>query len=181
MAEWYYAQKGTRNGPVTKEEIEGLIKDGTLDGDSELWREGMSDWTSLKQTELKSALVAPPPLKGDAVSGTVVWLLAFAPFIGTILEFSIAHNRYQDDLLAQIAVYNGDYFYVTILLNVVLCVIDNGILKKAGYRSNKLTGWVWLVPVYLYQRGNVTNTGKGYFWAWIAVFILSMLISTGQI
>lgn len=42
--EWFYAKNGQQLGPVSSQEIESLIKDGTISADSLVWREGMAEW-----------------------------------------------------------------------------------------------------------------------------------------
>ena len=57
---WWYAQDGSKHGPVPKEEIERLIDQGVITSDTLLWSEGREKWETL------SALQAPqpPPLPG---------------------------------------------------------------------------------------------------------------------
>lgn len=41
---WYYAVGQTQQGPVTEEQLQALVKDGVVTGDTMVWREGMADW-----------------------------------------------------------------------------------------------------------------------------------------
>ncbi len=181
MTEWHYAEKGLRKGPVPKEKIQELLSEGLLDNESKLWKEGMADWLSLKDTEFKVNIVTPPPLYGESVSNTIVWILAFAPIIGTFLEFIYAGTQYDNSIDVHYAVTNGDYFYISLGLNVALCVMDETMLRLAGHKTKKLTWWIWLVPVYLFQRAKVTKTGLGYFWTWIGMMAVAALITFGVI
>ena len=45
MKEWYYVLKGKRTGPVSDDEIQEFLDDGTITPDTKIWKEGMSDWT----------------------------------------------------------------------------------------------------------------------------------------
>lgn len=49
-------------GPVPKEEITRLLEKGEANRNSQVWREGMPDWTELEQTELGSLIREEPPL-----------------------------------------------------------------------------------------------------------------------
>ena len=44
MDEWYYAKDGQQLGPVSKEQVESFLADGTISGDSLVWKDGMGDW-----------------------------------------------------------------------------------------------------------------------------------------
>lgn len=51
---WYYAVGSQQQGPVTEDQLQGLIKDGVVTGDTLVWREGMANW-------LPYRTVAPAP------------------------------------------------------------------------------------------------------------------------
>ena len=89
---WYYEQNGQRLGPVPESNIMGLIQSGILTRESSVWKSGLADWQKIEDTELRAHLNnnVPPPLPARNVSNTVVWVLAFAPIIGLILEYIIA-------------------------------------------------------------------------------------------
>lgn len=42
--QWYYAIKDQRQGPIAEAEFEQLVSDGTITGDTLVWREGMTGW-----------------------------------------------------------------------------------------------------------------------------------------
>ena len=66
MAKWYYVQDGDRQGPVGEEGIASLLKDGTLDQDSYVWKKGMKDWAHLSTVaELAHLLSAGPVAEDD--------------------------------------------------------------------------------------------------------------------
>lgn len=62
MKNWYYAQNGTRQGPVDADTIKRLFESGEIKADDLVWDEGMPDW--VKASTVLSA--APPPLGGAA-------------------------------------------------------------------------------------------------------------------
>ena len=48
--QWYYAKNNQQSGPVTTEELKGLLANGTLDESKDLvWREGMPNWVAADQ------------------------------------------------------------------------------------------------------------------------------------
>lgn len=44
--QWYYTQDNDRCGPVSEEQLRGLVASGTLQPTDLVWRDGMIDWTS---------------------------------------------------------------------------------------------------------------------------------------
>lgn len=42
--DWYYAINNERKGPVTSEQLAKLVAEGTVDGETKVWRQGMPDW-----------------------------------------------------------------------------------------------------------------------------------------
>ena len=174
---WFYEKDGKRHGEVSASEIRLLVKTNQIGRKNLLWRNGMEDWIPVDQTDFRTSLSLdlPPPLTGAAVSNTVVWVIAFAPFISGVIEFMIGINSYDDEDLAMLAVQEMEYFYIPLLLNIALCLFDERRLRDAGHDTAKFKGWIWLVPVYLYQRANNLKQGKSYFWIWIVMFIIFIL------
>lgn len=171
---WFYEESGSRKGGLKEAEIISLIESGTITYGTSVWKEGFPEWLNIENTELLKHLekASPPPLTGDKVNNTVVWFLAFAPIIGIFLEGIIAGLFYGDSYRAEVAVSNAEFWYVTVALNIILCVLDERKLKSAGQDTSKFKGWVWLVPVYLYQRAKKLNQNLAYFIVWIVCFAI---------
>ena len=108
------------------------------------------------------------------VDNGVVWILAFAPLIGYLLEYLIAYLVNRNAFLAELAMANNSYWYVTLLLNIGLSFLDEKRLEKAGCDTAKFKGMVWLVPVYLYQRAQALHHNLTYFIVWIVCFALTL-------
>ncbi|MDD5600094.1 MAG: DUF4339 domain-containing protein [Victivallaceae bacterium] len=175
--EWYYEEDGARKGPVSETKMTALIDDGTLTYGNIVWKNGMPEWLKLENSELGNRLNAtqPPPLHGELVNNKVVWVLAFAPIIGLMLEYFIAGAVHCDnEQAATVAAENADFWYVTLILNILLCWWDERRLARAGYDTERFRGWVWLVPVYLYQRAKKLKHNLAYFIVWIVCFILAV-------
>ena len=163
--DWHYELNGKRQGSVSYAEIKGLIKNQTLNQDTLVWKKGFDDWSRIKETELNELITndEPPPLIGNKVKNTFIWLLAFAPIIGSIIEGELIPS--------------GSFIF-WFALNSGLAILDDIKLKNAGHKTNNLVWAIFLVPVYLWRRSTLTKQSKSYFWVWIVSFIISVFIST---
>ncbi len=101
------------------------------------------------------------------VENTIVWILAFAPLIGELLQCFLAGLVYGDFW----EIYYDKFWIVTIVLNILLCNIDDNKLKNQGIDTEEF-GSTWLVPVYLYRRAKSLGHDQAYFWVWIVLFTL---------
>lgn len=164
-AKWYYADEGSRTGPISRAELEKLIQNGKVKPTTLVWS-GEGDWRPAQETELSSffsvAPDSPPPLPGKDIDNKFIWWVVGVPVIGVIIE-----------LIAGI-----ELIWLYIVANTVCCVLDERKLKAAGHES-PVIWWIFLIPVYLWKRATLLNHKKHYFWGWIIVFILSILIGIG--
>lgn len=175
---WFYEKNGQRMGGISEEKIIELINSQSLSYGTAVWRQGFPEWMAIENTELRAHLekVVPPPLTGDKVDSTVVWILAFAPILGLVLEYMVAFAMNSgNEYLAEYAMQNAEFWYITVILNIALSIWDESRLKKAGINTTAFRGWVWLVPVYLFQRAKMLKQNNAYFIVWIVCFILSLL------
>lgn len=178
--EWHYELNGKKYEAVSYAEISGLIKNETLSKESLVWKKGFDDWKQIIDTELNDLFSSnePPPLTGNKVSNVFIWLLAFAPIIGFFLEGIFAYAINDNELIADAKIANSDYWFITLGLNILLAVLDDIKLKNAGHKTNNL-GWaIFLIPVYLWKRSNLTKQSKSYFWVWVASFIFFLMLSS---
>jgi hypothetical protein len=49
---WHYEKDSQQFGPVSVDEIEQLFRSGSINGSTPVWREGMSEWQPLIETDL---------------------------------------------------------------------------------------------------------------------------------
>lgn len=63
---WYYADQGKQTGPVTQDQIEQLVRDGKIQPETLVWREGMATWLPYRDVT-----AAPPSLAAPADAGYV--------------------------------------------------------------------------------------------------------------
>ena len=108
------------------------------------------------------------------VSNVAIWFLAFAPLLGLFLEYLIA-GAVLGERKGIRAVEAGNFFLVTVALNVILAIKDEKALKKAGYDTSKFSWSTWIVPVYLFQRSTLLKQNKATFIVWLIMFILILL------
>lgn len=174
---WFYEDKGERKRAATAQELVGLIESGILDRSSLVWKQGLNDWQRLGDTELRQHLnnQTPPALAGQHVNNTLVWVLAFAPLIGYMLEWMLAFAIHDSEFRAEKVMAKGGYWYITLALNILLGIFDEKRLQKAGHNTVRFKGWVWLVPVYLYQRAQHLQQNLAYFIVWLVCFALVLI------
>lgn len=173
---WHYEQSGQRKGPVTQAEMHVMIEKGALTHGSLVWRAGMLAWSPVEDTELRSQLLqgTPPPLSGDAINNSVVWLLALSPVLIELLRYFIAliatggNEARADRLVSQNA-----FWVVGPMVSIALSYWDVSVLKKAGVNA-QLLGQAWLVPVYLFKRSKALAQSPAYAWVWIGLFVLGL-------
>ena len=179
---WFYESEGQRKGGVSEAEVIALIKEGKLTHGASVWSKGLPDWMKIENTDLRVYLddSAPPPLTGEHVNNTLVWVLAFAPIIGFFLENIVAGIIYRgNEHLMEVAMANNKFWYITIALNIGLSFWDERRLQEGGLNTEKFKGWVWLVPVYLFQRAKALKHNLAYFTVWIVAIILTLIVFTG--
>ncbi|MEJ6007741.1 DUF4339 domain-containing protein [Paucibacter sp. AS339] len=173
---WHYEQSGQRKGPVTQAEMHAMIEKGHLTHGSLVWRAGMPAWSLVEDTELRSQLLqgTPPPLSGEAINNSVVWLLALSPVLIELLRYFIAliatggNEARADRLVSQDA-----FWVVGPVISIALSYWDVSVLKKAGVNT-QLLGQAWLVPVYLFKRSKALTQSPAYACVWIGLFVLSL-------
>ena len=73
---WYYMHNNQRIGPVDENIIHALIRNGTVDRETAVWKEGMQSWSLAGTTELQTHFgrvpPTPPPYHGPTVRYTSV-------------------------------------------------------------------------------------------------------------
>lgn len=64
MDEWWHANAGQRQGPVSEDVLKRQLQHGEISRDTLVWREGMPDWIALRSAPALEHLlrVLPPPI-----------------------------------------------------------------------------------------------------------------------
>ena len=175
--EWFFEEYGKRSGPFSSLKMVEFIKSERISYGSLIWKKDFSDWKKVENTELGSYIIkiaGPPPLSGEHVKNTYMWILAFWPLISNILEKLLLQTIYG----SLWPLYKEGFFWhitiTVIAVNILLCWFDSLKLKKAGYNADKFSGWIWLVPVYMYSRAKYLKQNQACVIVWIIMFILSL-------
>lgn len=174
IADWFYESNGEKSVALSTSSIIEMIKTGKIGYGDLIWRNGFANWVAVELTDFKSHL-GPPPILGSRINNTYLWILAFAPIIGTIAEWAVAYTVYPNDALAAVAMRANKFWFITLALNVTLSAIDEHHLKKAGFNTSKFKGWVWLIPVYIFQRTKVLKQGYACFIIWLISFAICLI------
>ena len=61
---WYYVDQGQQTGPVNDAQFEELARNGKIQPDTLVWREGMAAWQSYREANASSQPSGPPPAAG---------------------------------------------------------------------------------------------------------------------
>jgi hypothetical protein len=165
--EWYYESKGERRGPIPESGIMNLYNAGIIKKDTLVWSQDFTDWLPMSQSGLlHEVAMGPPPVSGNAVNNTIVWWLAFMPIIGSIIEYIIA---------SALGAGSQSLWFITLGLNVWLCILDDRNLKKAGYNTKQL-GSSWIIPVYLFKRAKFLKQSYAYAIVWCVTFAILLFM-----
>ena len=96
MSQWYVLIRGVQQGPLTLEELQQRIQQGTVTHNDFVWREGMAQWAPAgTMRELFSAGMPAPlylrPHRGGAI--LALGILGITPcFICGIIAWVMANN-----------------------------------------------------------------------------------------
>jgi hypothetical protein len=172
--EWYYVANGTRQGPTTAAAIKELLNEKQIETDTQVWRKGMSEWKSVRQSDLAELVAAEPPaISPQHIGNGYVWLLAFVPLVFGVIDAAVAASN--QEAAARSLVLGFPYHpskglpaQIPFLISATLGWLDDRRLKQAGYGSwvTRVTA-VLLQPVYLFLRAKRLKQRPYYAVAWI--------------
>lgn len=168
LLEWYYFINDERIGPVSGSELLRLYRTNKIYISTKVWKAGLFEWIEFSNTELINKENNPPPISGKDINNTFVWILAFVPIIGIVIEYLISGAT-------GIAI--TSLWIVSVLLNSILCVVDERKLKKAGCATKELLLWaIVLVPVYLFRRAHLLKHKYTYPAVWCVTFAIMLFV-----
>ena len=130
IQQFWYEKDNNRIGPVDEQTLESLIDNGTLNSDSVIWYDGITDWTALKDSDYNALLKrVPPQLSGERIDNRMVWWIAFAPLIGQFIEgilLEITDPVPENGSLENLIDYAwrtdfNKYWFISLGLNILLC------------------------------------------------------------
>jgi hypothetical protein len=83
--DWYYVINGTRQGPVSKDALKGLLVGATLTPDDLVWTPSMGEnWKKISDVPELAAQPSPPPSPGESSSAPDSGAEAAIPYTGQI-------------------------------------------------------------------------------------------------
>jgi len=173
---WFYSQGGQRQSPVPAEQLRELLNARLIDGDTLVWRKGLTDWLPLRTTEIDASLGdTPPPIAAAHISNVLMWIVAIAP-----IPFAFINA-----FLVGMALAAGDDSGFLPVLGIViqstamlaLCLVDRFRLKRAGYTSGWLTLFAVICsPIYMFLRASHLRERPYYGFAAIGAFFLALFL-----
>jgi len=178
MNDWSYEKNGVRHDNIPEDTLADMARAGEISTATLVWRAGMADWAPLENTPLSAYLqqrTAPPALPSSHIPSAFVWLLACAPVLGFLLEAFFAGLSGINEEMALNAVTSGQFWYITLILNIALGYLDEWKLRKAGVDTQAFGKIAWFVPGYLWRRHRTLKQSPASFWVWCILFILTLL------
>jgi GYF domain 2 len=163
---WYFIIDGRKEGPITREEIKELISSNQLTQEDLVWKTGMADWSTIRGTDLNSGLSEPPPISGEHVNNSIVWLWTFTPLI------PVSSILFQQGVAAShLTSYSLGVWF---LINTIMWWLDGQQIKNAGHNREGWRYWVLLlVPAYLFARAAKLKQNNAYAILWVVIWVLS--------
>lgn len=186
--EFYYAANNRRVGPFPASEIQSLIDQGALDGQSYIWHTGLrQEWIRVKHLphfHLPESLEPPPT---PSYNRLFLYLFAAYPLVSAVvahwtIEFW-SGNEYTAEELSQLIISQANYavsFVVLFLLPlVVFAVMDENEIKRSGrHGDRKLTAIAVILcaPVYILQRQIKMKESKLFALVFVICVILGVMV-----
>lgn len=181
--EWYYVVNSARRGPMTADAIKDLLNKKEIETDTQVWRKGMPEWKSLRESDLGDLVATEPPaISSKHIGNGYVWTLALLPLVIGVIEAVVSASN-QEAAVRSLALgfpyhpSRGLPFQVPLAVNALLGWLDDRRLQQAGYgsRATRVTA-VLLAPVYLFLRAKRLKQRPYYAVAWIISMVAGFLI-----
>lgn len=157
---WYYYLGNVRKGPVSEKQIEDFVRDGVLERDSMVWREGFSEWLKIENTAFMSFIQQRP-----ALSDKWLWTLATVPLLVNFMLLKFIPEAGTTPIIT----------IIVIVLNTIFFLLDVNYLRENGVDAG---AWMWLglvlIPVYLFVRASKTTKNWGPGIVYTVLFVLSL-------
>src|SRR5205085_6096013 len=83
---WYYVEGGKQTGPVDDAQLEEMARNGTIQGETLVWREGLANWQSYREVKPGQSGEGSP-VAGEAVCAECGKLFE----IGNMIQFNNAY------------------------------------------------------------------------------------------
>lgn len=164
---WCYKNTSIEKGPFSENEMINFIKKEIIHQNTLILKSGTSKWVMAADSELGAYIKFNKMqiMKGSTEKEVIGLGLAIAPLFGTLSQYFIGNKfffQYQ--------------WIIPLAISIFLCFVDLEVLKKKGYNTNKLKGYAWLAPLYLFHRAKLLNLNIYSFLLWLVSFSISIFI-----
>lgn len=119
MAQWFYAKADQRLGPVDTQDLQARLEQGELNGDTLVWREGMSQWQPVREMAADLAFVSAVGSSTDVAQDSSVSAVAASPYAAPQAP------SYEPSYVT----YGGEVVYAGFLKRFAAAVIDSTLLS----------------------------------------------------
>lgn len=164
--EWFYANGGTKVGPVTPLAFEGLVKDKTVGADSLVWSKGQADWQPWGKIAGETAVCA--------ASGGRYWQRDMAPYEGQFV--SAEHKAEYFQRLREGVVQPGQLVYAGFWVRFLAKFID-GIVNWVISTVLNLGLAAVLLGAVVFNPKPVQAPSQGAFFAYQAATVLLGIVT----
>jgi hypothetical protein len=182
--DWFYVEQGEKNGPISAVAIKHLLNTKKIAADTFVWRKGMKDWCTIRESELYGFVDnQSPAISSHMIGNGFVWIMAFLPIIFAVFDSSI--SAYNQDESARFWGLGMQPDPISENLSWTIYGVVNGLfgwldcrrLKKAGYGAWRRRALAFFIPViYLFIRARLLKQRPYYAIAWLIMFVLGLLI-----
>jgi uncharacterized RDD family membrane protein YckC len=139
MAQWFYAKGDQRLGPVDTQDLQARLEQGELNGDTLVWREGMSQWQPVREMAEELAFGSAADKEVNAAQD-----LAASPSVAASPYAAPQAPSYQPAYVT----YGGDVVHAGFLKRFAAAVIDGTLLTV-------LSGVLMLLVMVLFGAGSL--------------------------
>ena len=192
MSDWWYVVKNKNKGPVTTEEVKGLLLSGEINEKTLFWKEGMEEWKQLKDTESLQDIPAqlPPPIPSKPLKKVEEYPAAgaFRRFFARLFDF-----WFESTLLVAIFYFiPPEMLYglwgwmelnnlalsvaVPIMLMPVLLILDSIIHKLFGNTPGKALLGIFILDSNAKRLSGFAHFGRNlYVWGIGMAFFIPLI------
>jgi hypothetical protein len=93
--QWYYAQQGQRQGPVSAQQLKQLASSGQLKPTDQVWKQGMAEWQPASKVQ---GLFLLPPVRATAVPAPLASEVLPPPVPTANMKGAVVRNVIQSPL-----------------------------------------------------------------------------------
>jgi len=158
-----------KTGPLTEAEMENLAKEGKIDRNTKIWKQGYDQWKSIGQTELSHLLMMAPPPVGGIIedSGKVIDFQRDKFMILSLLSLLLP-------ILIEI-ILSRHIFAIRFIFSIAALVflfLDRSALKKAGHEVINVFLMLFFAIIHPIKRTKIYNDKYVYTILMIVISIL---------